>query len=254
MESAPRHLRGWKEIAAYLEASERGVKRWEKTRRLPIHRVGGATRDVVFALTDEIDDWVAQSAKGRRDDTEVKSPTAPGDISEDGPDGTESRDAEGPSPPVGPASSSRRSSSIGRFAIRIGAALLLAAVLVGAYRLSRNWRGTLSVAASDTPKAASRRTQGRPVLLELTSRESVGTRVTIRDGECGLFQTSSDGKVELCPVLLGDGLLLEIVDVRHPADRAYKMRLRLEPHSRVHVSKPLPFDVMWLSGASGRQN
>ena len=55
------HLRGWKEIAAYLATSERSVKRWERERRLPVHRVEGRARDAVFARGDELDAWLDAS-------------------------------------------------------------------------------------------------------------------------------------------------------------------------------------------------
>jgi FG-GAP-like repeat len=52
-------LDSWKEIAAHLGRDVRTVIRWEKERALPVHRVPGGLRNSVFALTRELDAWVA---------------------------------------------------------------------------------------------------------------------------------------------------------------------------------------------------
>lgn len=56
-ESSGQRLHSWKEIAAYLKASERSVRRWEKTESLPVHRHLHQKRDAVFAYTHELDAW-----------------------------------------------------------------------------------------------------------------------------------------------------------------------------------------------------
>jgi predicted DNA-binding transcriptional regulator AlpA len=48
----------WKEIAAYLGRDVRTVFRWEKDKKLPVHRVPGGKRPVVFAYQEEIDAWL----------------------------------------------------------------------------------------------------------------------------------------------------------------------------------------------------
>jgi tetratricopeptide (TPR) repeat protein len=53
----------WKEIAAYLGRGERTVKRWERDRALPTHRIPGTGRATVYAYTGELDEWL-QSRKG----------------------------------------------------------------------------------------------------------------------------------------------------------------------------------------------
>lgn len=50
-------LDSWKEIAAYLKRNERTVSRWEK-RGLPVYRVPGAQRQMVFAYKHELDEWM----------------------------------------------------------------------------------------------------------------------------------------------------------------------------------------------------
>jgi tetratricopeptide (TPR) repeat protein len=53
-----RRLDSWKEIATFFGRDERTVKRWEKERGLPVHRVPGSTRGGVFAYGDELDEWL----------------------------------------------------------------------------------------------------------------------------------------------------------------------------------------------------
>jgi predicted DNA-binding transcriptional regulator AlpA len=51
-------LDSWKEIAAYLGKAERTVKRWEKERGLPTHRLPGSGNASVYAYTAELDQWL----------------------------------------------------------------------------------------------------------------------------------------------------------------------------------------------------
>jgi len=53
-----RRLDSWKEIAAFFLRDERTVKRWEKERSLPVHRLPGGSRARVFAFTDELQGWM----------------------------------------------------------------------------------------------------------------------------------------------------------------------------------------------------
>ena len=53
-----RTLVSWKEIAAFLDRAERTVKRWERERGLPVHRVPGGERGGVFAYPDELTEWL----------------------------------------------------------------------------------------------------------------------------------------------------------------------------------------------------
>src|ERR1051326_7684702 len=50
-------LESWKQIAAYLDRSERTVRRWEVTERLPVHRREHEKQDTVFAYRHEIEAW-----------------------------------------------------------------------------------------------------------------------------------------------------------------------------------------------------
>jgi TolB-like protein/Flp pilus assembly protein TadD len=51
-------LDSWKAIANYLNRDVRTVIRWEKERRMPVHRVPGEKGHGVFALREEIDNWL----------------------------------------------------------------------------------------------------------------------------------------------------------------------------------------------------
>jgi TolB-like protein len=53
-----RTLVSWKEIAVFLNRSERTVKRWERERWLPVHRVPGGERGSVFAYPSELNAWL----------------------------------------------------------------------------------------------------------------------------------------------------------------------------------------------------
>src|ERR1700743_542154 len=53
-----RRIDSWKEIAAFFDRDERTVKRWEKERSLPVHRLPGGSRARVFAFTVELESWM----------------------------------------------------------------------------------------------------------------------------------------------------------------------------------------------------
>ncbi len=57
-EKSERALVSWKEIAVFLNRAERTVKRWERERGLPVHRVPGGERGSVFAYPDELTEWL----------------------------------------------------------------------------------------------------------------------------------------------------------------------------------------------------
>jgi tetratricopeptide (TPR) repeat protein len=55
---AKKRLDSWKEIATFFDRDERTVKRWEKERGLPVHRVPGNARGSVFAYAEELAEWL----------------------------------------------------------------------------------------------------------------------------------------------------------------------------------------------------
>ena len=50
-------LGSWKEIATFFGRDERTVRRWEKQRGMPVHRLPGGERGGVFAFTDQLSEW-----------------------------------------------------------------------------------------------------------------------------------------------------------------------------------------------------
>jgi tetratricopeptide (TPR) repeat protein len=53
-----RRLNSWKEIASFFGRDERTVRRWEKERGLPVHRLPGGEKGGVFVFTDELSGWL----------------------------------------------------------------------------------------------------------------------------------------------------------------------------------------------------
>ncbi len=69
---AVRTLVSWKEIAVFLNYSESTVKRWERVRGLPVHRIPGGERGGVFAYSHELADWL----KGKASEIEASGQAA----------------------------------------------------------------------------------------------------------------------------------------------------------------------------------
>ena len=53
-----RRLNSWKEIASFFGRDERTVRRWEKERGLPVHRLPGGEKGGVYVFTDELSGWL----------------------------------------------------------------------------------------------------------------------------------------------------------------------------------------------------
>ena len=74
-----RTLVSWKEIAVFLNHSESTVKRWERDRGLPVHRIPGGERGGVFAYPDELADWIrGKTLELEADDSATSDPETPG--------------------------------------------------------------------------------------------------------------------------------------------------------------------------------
>jgi TolB-like protein len=71
-------LDGWKEIAAFLNRGERTVKRWERERGLPVHRVPFGDRASVFAWPSELADWF--KGKALELEADELAPNGPGAV------------------------------------------------------------------------------------------------------------------------------------------------------------------------------
>jgi hypothetical protein len=67
-------LESWKQIAAYLDRSERTVRRWETSEGLPVHRRGHQKCDTVFAYKHEIEAWARRRTRFGSQDVEVVRP------------------------------------------------------------------------------------------------------------------------------------------------------------------------------------
>ena len=67
-------LESWKQIAAYLERSERTVRRWEASECLPVHRRGHQKYDTVFAYKHEIEAWARRRTRFGSQDAAVPGP------------------------------------------------------------------------------------------------------------------------------------------------------------------------------------
>jgi tetratricopeptide (TPR) repeat protein len=67
-----KRLDTWKEIGGFFGRDERTVKRWEMTRKLPVHRVPGGGRANVYAYEGELAEWLRSNdtqADAERDET-----------------------------------------------------------------------------------------------------------------------------------------------------------------------------------------
>ena len=66
-------LRSWKDIASYLGTCVKTVQRWEKLHNLPVRRTDRNKGAVVFALTNEMDEWLrGRNAGPQRRETKSK--------------------------------------------------------------------------------------------------------------------------------------------------------------------------------------
>ncbi len=61
-------LESWKLIAAYLDRSERTVRRWESTEGLPVHRHEHEKAGTVVAFSTELDEWRSQRMQPAREE------------------------------------------------------------------------------------------------------------------------------------------------------------------------------------------
>jgi TolB-like protein len=69
--SPNRRLDSWKEIAAYLRREVRTVQRWEKTAKLPVHRLQLEKHSAVYAFTSELDAWCEERRPNLESDADA---------------------------------------------------------------------------------------------------------------------------------------------------------------------------------------
>ena len=191
-------LRGWKEIAAHLKASERSVMRWEMTRGLPIHRVAGSGRDAVFARREELDAWLSSPPEeaGRAPETAGQ---------------TDARAAvatahAGSGLPV----------SNGLSWVLVGAT---ATAVLAAFWLTMNgWpsrqgegAGVESeLAESSKSIVATGAEPGQPVTLEVSLAERHPIRLGIAMGGCGWIDLVSAERLEICARLIQNRVAADV--------------------------------------------
>lgn len=80
-----RRLDSWKEIAAFFDRDERTVRRWEKERSLPVHRLPGGARARVFAFTHELSRWMHSLDASAEKLMLIHPQSAPDDLDDSGP-------------------------------------------------------------------------------------------------------------------------------------------------------------------------
>lgn len=129
-----RRIDSWKEIAAFFGRDERTVKRWEKERGLPVHRVPGE-RGGVFAYAGELTVWLNSSAAAsdKREPEPAQPSSMIGSAAEDVLQPTPSPSHASPPAPI----------SVRRFRARAtilwSALLIIAALTFGAFYLLRHF-------------------------------------------------------------------------------------------------------------------
>jgi tetratricopeptide (TPR) repeat protein len=114
-----RRLDSWKEIAAFFGRDERTVKRWEKEKGLPVHRLPENIGARVFAFTDELTLWMNSPEPANTKVVDEEHPAAvPTDM-----------------PPPAPPSQSRPTRPWAVFVLAV--AILASAGFLIAYRYNR---------------------------------------------------------------------------------------------------------------------
>jgi hypothetical protein len=62
-------LESWKQIAAFIDRSERTARRWETSEGLPVYRRGHQKHDTVFAYQHEIEAWTRRRIRSGSEDS-----------------------------------------------------------------------------------------------------------------------------------------------------------------------------------------
>ena len=58
-------LSSWKEIAAYLDCSERTCRRWEKIYGLPVYRIHEESKSRIYTYKEELDRWLEEGVANK---------------------------------------------------------------------------------------------------------------------------------------------------------------------------------------------
>jgi len=180
-----RRLDSWKEIAAFFGRDERTVKRWEKERSLPVHRLPGGSRARVFALTEELERWMHSPESGPVHVSEADSPVEAAGVPSPA---AESSQAVDLTPPVAPDQSTVPAKDRW-FWVLTACALVIIAIFVGwHYRIGRTAITTPVKAATHqvNPEAEALYLQGRyywtrRTPADLTKAVDYFTQAIVRD-------------------------------------------------------------------------
>jgi tetratricopeptide (TPR) repeat protein len=143
-----RRLDSWKEIAGFFDRDERTVKRWEKERQLPVHRLPGGSRARVFAFTDELKRWMHSLESAPAEANPPAETTEIPDDIQTGMPQLPAEDLTGESERLAPVTRSPKSWLAA--AICVGLAILAVLIMVMSHRkhvLASTKRGTTAVAA-----------------------------------------------------------------------------------------------------------
>lgn len=246
-------IRGWKEIATYLQASVRTARRWERTRQLPVHRVSGGVQDAVFARGAELDAWL-ESRRPRAGGLGLLQTTSS--------DRGSSAGASDGASPAQDAGAGRvvRAAATRRFAVVAGVAALgaLAVIALVVVRTrpdpgspTEAWRRALPQAAPSTGQRGAQSARRETIFLTLSRPDGWTARIGIPDSEAGRIGGSGGRPVLLLwPRHDGADLTLEIaradgqpVTGRPAAPRPFA--ITLPPGVIVGVLEPFPFSVEW---------
>jgi len=254
MDTPSDQLRGWKEIAAYLKASERSVMRWEASRGLPVRRIPGDARDAVFATRQELDAWLRRPAiaslqpSDTPDDAAANEP-APGENA----------------PSEAPRSARRRASAA--FAIAVPALIVAASVFAfTAWRASTaetghapGDAGSVADAGAPTPAATAagadaRRGEPGAITLELSGPGRSPSRIGVAPGRCGYTEYASGDRLEFCVRPAGEWLDVSVLftpkpDATKPPGRQAPTTFRLARDTKIRILSPLVLDLEWVSPA-----
>jgi excisionase family DNA binding protein len=123
----------WKEIAAYLGRDLRTVRRWEKDKGLPVHRVPGGERRAVFAYRADIDAWLKGQANATSVSEEVAAVNPSSTVPADEPSKLNAPDSSELLEPAGPF---QRQARIASLLIVLGAAIAIGGFILGRGRPS----------------------------------------------------------------------------------------------------------------------
>jgi hypothetical protein len=225
------HLRGWKDISAFLRTSERTAQRWEDELGLPVHRLGQAHR-MVSAIPSELRAW--------RESTAVRTALREFDELAELPAGSLT------TPPAGVPAQAAGSPLITRR--RAMAVLVAIAVLaLGGVAGWTAWR-----------RAAARALQGqdgRPLVsLRVANGTAEMVTATVPDGDRLDVPGGTDGtNICLIPRVHGNRLRVDVSETppgETPKPSQFVVRFVLAPGQEGHLPEPSRLAIRWLASPS----